>query len=690
VHISCYFIVLQISLIINLHVENEETAKQLVAASETSTKSTENEKVDAVAPNVDESPKIVEPVKETATSSSPSLVPVSSFSWADDIPDDNSDEDDIENLIPSDWIKPKTTEQETSASTENAVNESKEPTTTDLPTKIDEEAAVTAWNSLSQEPASEPIKSKNDENKEEAAVTTITTSREEATAYTWGALNDYQEPKAFIPKPQDIPKIGKEEEEAAIAAWQSAKLPEVPDEETDVFTTKEEELTWNKPAVEQPSWNQSTETSWNQSTEEPKPATDNQQQQQELASELKPTYTWGALNDYKEPEVVVKPKSELINLSKEDEAAAVSAWNTVKLPEEPQNEKEEKPQDTLSSGFNAQEFKPVQAETSWNAAASQGSNPVQSEPTWNDTLQEESWNAVQQPSWSEPLTTEGSSSDQQQDLNNSNSQETYSFTESSSNSGSSIKPSIKDTWKNKLPTTVEDNAGSWKSFAETAAIVPEPTKKKVQDIKTKQNDSIDMTPTWGTTLKKEETVSSWDSPLKEPSQNGAITDLSHPKPSQQNRHEVSFSLNDFNNSTNNEVHVSLKDIQEQNQKLSIKDDKSSREMTFNFSGLSPSRSVDPEEEIVLRLSDLAAGGPWKNSGQQEEDEPQEITLSFNELNKNRNTASANEVSFKLSDMSPSTATTATTESEPQEITYKFSDFNKDKSDEPMEVTLKLW
>lgn len=614
------------------------------------------------------------------------MVPVSSFSWADDIPDDNSD-DDIEDLIPADWIKPKTITQETSASTENAANEIKEPTTNNLPIESDEKAAVTAWNSLSQEPVSEPIKSWNDENKEPPATTTTSSSpKKVAPAYTWGALNDYKEPEVFIPESEDIPKIGKEEEEAAIAAWQSAKLPEVPDEETDVSTTKEEEPTWNQSAVEQPSWSQSAveQSSENQSTEESEPATDNQHQQ-EPKSEPKPTYAWGALNDYKEPKVVAKPKSELINLSKEDEAAAVSAWNTVKLPEEPENEEEEKPQDSQSWKLNDQESEPVQAEASWNTTAPQDPNPVQSEPTWSDTPQEKSWDTVQQPSWSEPLTTEVSSSEQHQGWGTSNFEETSSFTESSS------KPSIKDTWKNKLPTTVEDNAGGWKSFAETVAIVPEPAKRKVEGTKGKQNDSIDMTPTWGATSKKEEVLSSWNSPLEESSRNGTTSELSHPKPSQQSPHEVSFNLNDFNDSTNNEVHVSLKDIQEQNQKLSIKDDKSNREMTLNFNGLNSSKSVDPEQEIVLRLSDLTAGGPWRNSGQQKEDEPQEITLSFSELNKNRNATSTNEVSFKLSDMSPSTATTKTTESEPQEIIYRLNDFNKNnKSDEPMEVTLKLW
>lgn len=614
------------------------------------------------------------------------MVPVSSFSWADDIPDDNSD-DDIEDLIPADWIKPKTTKQEASASTENAANEIKEPTTNNLPTESDEKAAVTAWNSLSQEPVSEPIKSWNDGNKEPPATTTTTSSpKKVAPAYTWGALNDYKEPEAFIPESEDIPKIGKEEEEAAIAAWQSAKLPEVPDEETDVSTTKEEEPTWNQSAVEQPSWSQSAveQSSWNQSTKESEPATDNQHQQ-EPKSEPKPTYAWGALNDYKEPKVIAKPKSELINLSKEDEAAAVSAWNTVKLPEEPENEEEEKPQDSQSWKLNVQGSEPVQAEASWNTTAPQDPNPVQYEPTWNDTPQEKSWDTVQQPSWPEPLTTELSSSEQHQGWGTSNFEKTSSFTESSS------KPSIKDTWKNKLPTTVEDNAGGWKSFAETVAIVPEPAKRKVEGTKGKQNDSIDMTPTWGATSKKEEVLSSWNSPLEESSRNGTTSELSHPKPSQQSPHEVSFSLNDFNDSTNNEVHVSLKDIQEQNQKLSIKDDKSNREITLNFNGLSSSKSVDPEQEIVLRLSDLTAGGPWRNSGQQKEDEPQEITLSFSELNKNRNATSTNEVSFKLSDMSPSTATTKTTESEPQEIIYRLSDFNKNnKTDEPMEVTLKLW
>lgn len=615
------------------------------------------------------------------------MVPVSSFSWADDIPDDNSD-DDIEDLIPADWIKPKTIKQETSASTENAANEIKESTINNLPIESDEKAAVTAWNSLSQEPVSEPIKSWDDENKEPLATTTTTSSspKEVAPAYTWAALNDYKEPEVFIPESEDIPKIGKEEEEAAIAAWQSAKLPEVPDEETDVSTTKEEEPTWNQSAVEQSSWSQSAveQPSWNQSTEESEPATNNQHQQ-EPKSEPKSTYTWGALNDYKEPEVITKPKSELINLSKEDEAAAISAWNTVKLPEEPENEEEEKPQDSQSWKINVQESEPVQAEASWNTTAPQDPNPVQSEPTWNDTPQGKSWDTVQQPSWSEPLTTEVSSNEQHQDWGTSNFQETSSFTENSS------KPSIKDTWKNKLPTTVEDNAGGWKSFAETVAIVPEPAKRKVEGTKGKQNDSIDMTPTWGATSKNEEVVSSWNSPLEKSSGNGTTSEVSHPKPSQQSPHEVSFSLNDFNDSTNNEIHVSLKDIQEQNQKLSIKDDKSNREMAFNFNGLSPSKSIDPEQEIVLRLSDLTAGGPWRNSSQQKEDEPQEITLSFNELNKNRNATSTNEVSFKLSDMSPSTAATKTTESEPQEIIYRLSDFNKNnKSDEPMEVTLKLW
>ncbi|KAL9538318.1 hypothetical protein MBANPS3_011021 [Mucor bainieri] len=508
--------------------------------------------------------------------------------------------------------------------------------------------------------------------------------------YVWGALNDYKEPEIVAPKSEEVVKMGKEEEEAAVAAWSSAKLPEEPETKADTTTiedkkpswsqvTEEQPLwsqnieqekpSWNEANEEKPSWNQSTEPSWNQPTETSWNQPEKEQpnaQQQELVPESKPTYTWGALNDYKEPEVVAQPKPDIADISKEDEKAAISAWNSVKLPEVPSELNEDKSQepvhDTPAWSSAAQTPEPVKEESSWNATSR--------DPTWNTDSQATSWDAVEQPSWSDPSATAESNTAQQQDWSANSFQEGSSVTS---------KSSFKDTWKNKLPATVDDNAGGWKSFAETIAAPPVPAPKQPEQ---KPADTAAAITPRESTLKRTEKGSA-ASKWSHDRYNGA--ELIHPRPSQKKPHDLSFKLNDFKEAANNEVHVSWKDIQAQDSpKISIKDDTSGRQVTV---GLSEFSRANPE----LRLSDVTAGRPLNNTAQQQQQQqhqgPQEVILSFSEFNKGRDGANS---TFTPPTASISNGPTSSS-SAPKDIVCKLSDFGrKDKADAPLDITLKLF
>ncbi|KAL0144332.1 hypothetical protein V8B55DRAFT_1585292 [Mucor lusitanicus] len=520
--------------------------------------------------------------------------------------------------------------------------------------------------------------------------------------YTWGALDDYKEPETIAHKPEEFIKLDKEQEEAAVAAWGAAKLPEEPEEKADSTTIEDEKPSWNQATEQTPSWNQTTEQtpSWNQSTKpsESQPTEtswdqpskqETAAQQQEPASEPKPTYTWGALDDYKEPEVIAKPKPDVISISKEDEAAAVSAWNSVKLPEVPELA-EDKPHnepvnDTPSWNSAAQnpEFTKA-AEPAWNVNT-QESEPVKAEPSWNTTTSGESswnadaqattssWGAVEQPSWSEPSTT-AESNTPQQDWSSNSFQEGSSVTSKSSN---------KDTWRNKLPTTVDDNASGWKAFAEAVAVPPEPAPK--QRVQETAAPAASRESTTTTTLKRTEKGSA-ASKWKHDRYNEA--ELVYPRPSQRKPHDLSFKLNDFKEAPNNEVHVSWKDIQAQDSpKISIKDESSDRQVTV---GLGEFSRANPAQDIVLRLSDITADRPVNGFPQQRQQQqgPQEVVLSFSELNKGRNEASS---AWTSANPVPTASLSGGASSGPKEIVCKLSDFaRKDKTDGPIDVTLKLF
>ncbi|EPB90113.1 hypothetical protein HMPREF1544_03089 [Mucor circinelloides 1006PhL] len=670
--------------------ENEDTAKQLVeAASEVEqTVKGDSAKEQESVPTVQQDSSVEKEVSPKAVkstvSSSPSLKPVSSFSWADDMPEDNSD-DDSEYPIPEDWIKPTATTnantaevQEPSAAPQDAVNDIKEPTTDNLSAKLDQEATADVWNA----PPAEPSQSTWDTDPvdtapaREATAATVPTEapKEEKPTYTWGSLDDYKEPVIADTKPND-----KEEKETNIAAWNSDKLPEESEENATAATIQNEKPSWNQPNEEQPSWtqsteqekpswgqsteeqpswnqsaevswNQTTETSWKQSDKEESTASTKVQEQ-----EPKPTYTWGALDDYKEPEVIAKPEVEFVSISKEDEEAAISAWNSIKLPEEPEL-KEEEPQEPVNNAPSwnsvAQEPEPVKAEPSWNAKSE--------EPSWDTAAQATSWGAVEQPSWSEPFTTiEPNAQQQQQDWSTSSFQEASSVTS---------KSSIKDTWKNKLPTVVDDNVGGWKSFAETVAAPPEPVAAPPEPVAAPPEPvAAPPEPVFKKT-ERGSAASKW----KHDRYNGA--ELLYPKPSQKKPHNLSFKLNDFKEATDNEVHFRLKDIQAQDSpKISIKDDASDRQITG--------------QDIVLRLSDLTAGRPLNSALQQQG--PKEVVLSLSELNKGRQGApaivSSSQAPVSNVDSSPSSS------SEPQDIVYRLSDLGgKDKANGPLDITLKLF
>ncbi|KAI8639000.1 hypothetical protein BD408DRAFT_279535 [Parasitella parasitica] len=414
--------------------------------------------------------RVKEAMKATveAASSSTSLLPVtSSISWADDNPDDDLNDD----TILEDWIKPKTAVlQETSASTNHVVNEIKELTIDDMPpVKVDEKVADAARNSSPCESTSEPNVPWNGESAAttitaEASITsakTMSPPKEKAPVYTWGPLNDSKNPEAIIPKSQGIPKIGKEEEEAAIASWQAAKLIEEPVKEavaggglsTRNDSVADKQPSWNQSAAEQfpskSSWNESTEPSSNQCPESSwsQPAVNRQPSPSTHASEPKPIYKWGPLNDFIEPKLNAKPKSDTIHLSKNDEAKAIT-------------QRQEPVNDSLAWNTATQKKEPIQAEVPWDTVA-QAPEPVQTGSSWNNEQQKvATWDTFQQPTWS---ANDSSTGQQPQDWSSTG------FKDSASTG--SNKSSVKGSRKNKMSANVQGNTAGWKSFAETSAAV---------------------------------------------------------------------------------------------------------------------------------------------------------------------------------------------------------------------------
>ncbi|CEP07965.1 hypothetical protein [Parasitella parasitica] len=567
-----------------------------------------------------------EPTKATveASFSSPSLLPVSSsISWADDIPDDDANDD----ITFEGWIAPK-------ASTQHVVNEIEKSTIGNMPsTKLDKEFADAAWNPLPSQSTSEDNALLNGESAAttitEESPTTSTTARtlppkEVAPTHTWGSLNDYKKPETIIPKSPDVPTMSKDEEEAAIASWQSANLTKEPVQGT--VAEEGHDSTTN----EQPSWTQSTKSLWIESTEpssiqsaepswsqpavegQPSPSTE-KQHKQEPVSEPKPTYKWGPLNDYKEPKVIAKPQSDVNHLSKQDEAAAIAAWKDISQPQESHQTQEQVNGSSAWSAL-AQKTEPIQAEASWdivdqppkptqsgsscyNTSQKATWNNVSQEATWNSVPQQATWDTAQQSTWPESLTAANQSYGQQP-------QDCYSTTSTASN-----KSSVKS--RTKLPTNAPDNTAGWKSFAETSAIMLEKKKDRLK--------------------KEEKDISSSNGPFKEnPAWHGAIPQSSHPAPLQQRPHELSFNLNDFDDTSNNPTNSS---------------------------------SPPPPTQPLPYLRKLPGA-----------------ILTFSELNRRPPPETTTEVSLKLSDMSPSSSTARhTTRSDTKEPVYRLSDLQRTSS-----------
>ncbi|RCI00505.1 hypothetical protein CU098_009440, partial [Rhizopus stolonifer] len=348
-----------------------------------------------------------------------------------------------------------------------------------------------------------------------------------------------------------------------------------------------------------------------------------------FASEEKPVYRWAALDDYKEPEPK-KPKTKLPpKMSREEEDAKVAAWHALKVPADEEDNEEP------SSSWNEESEKPVESTPSWNgnteptaaaaAAASQGSQSVPAEPNENKPV----WgqlNDVQSPK----------------------------------------KQVVKDTWKNKLQVVDSDNTSGWKSFASMNEVAPSKLKNSsvVSDQKPKSSrvvshQELKRSPSvsyqepkqeWQAPSEPENKAPTWYSAAEE-TKSWSTTinqiEITQPTPQQRKPHEVSFSLNDFQEEPKQgpqTISLSWKDFTMDNGSSEKPMSVASLDSGEHSTTRQPIRATialyDKPTSVPLKLSDFDSNGNSAPSAPQ-------ISLRLDDLT--QNTKPVESVHLKLSD-----------------------------------------
>lgn len=234
--------------------------------------------VEQASPKADQVPlKDVETLGKPIEEQTPST-----FSWADDLPEDESESEELFNLPVSSWgsleapsaATPKddniatAPEDDTAAAPKDDIAiAQKEETPID---SLEKNRSIQSWDNVETTDKPSQI--------EQAPVI------EEKAVFTWGALDDYKEPvKPITPTVSDeLPQLSEDQKEAAILAWNTVKLPEINDEGEEITETEIETASVSAsasvPLIEQNeepeasnSWN--GESGWNTigTTEEPVP-----------------------------------------------------------------------------------------------------------------------------------------------------------------------------------------------------------------------------------------------------------------------------------------------------------------------------------------------------------------------------------------------------------------------------------
>lgn len=467
---------------------------------------------------------------------------------------------------------------------------------------------------------------------------------EKPPTYTWGSLEvvKKEEPKA-------VEEVAVDQQETVMppSDWNSAKEEPVVVQTSwnnePLVTKKEEEkpaqpvYTWGsleeykaeKPVVQE---QVITEVSWNSEPvvqeEAVKEVSWNSAPAQEAAKPA-PVYTWGSLE---EPKVETKkPVEESAVVI--DEESALHAWSalgqvTAKVSSVPDTA------DVLSVAAPVIEMPKVEEQQEWK-----------SNFFWDVVTPEVTPQVT--PAWGT-----------QEDVVAPAAIE---------------KPVVKDSWKDKLPAAVEDNASKWKSFADTVAAPVAPV--SVAKSAAEKPKSVEQTMNWATTNevqqpKKPEVLSGSFGSQKAREVSFSLSDLQDAPQQRKQTQEISFSLSDLQDAPQQrkqpqEISFSLSDLQDAPQQC-----KQPQEISFSLSDLQDVATTRKQpRDISFSLSDLQDEKPKV---------PREIFFSLADLGEPSNRKPAQNVSFSLSDLNDAPSR------EPREVSFNLNEARK-----PKEVSFKL-
>ncbi|CAO3646385.1 unnamed protein product [Mucor hiemalis] len=488
------------------------------------------------------------------------------------------------------------------------------------------------------------------------------------------ALNDAPEPIAKdddTPAPEPIEKdddtpapepIAKDECFKVNESMEEKPLPPVYNwgslEEPEVVTKSEPEA---QPAVEPPA----VETTIDDNAD--------------IENKPLPTYSWGSLEEYKPVVTATEPAAVVV-----DEESALLAWKTLG---ESAVEIEEKPLPVTPP--TEVEVVATESDADWNknVAWNTESQP-QPEESWNNgTAVEEQpqqhWSnaavAEEQPrQWSNDAVIEGQPQQQWNSMD-------------FAAPAAEAKPVIKDSWKNKLAPTEQDNASAWKSFAETTAI-PAPTPPTVKkeepkiDISAPQSwDTVQNPTDWNSSQQQQQQplVQQEEAKVPDPQeqpkapiqQEVPTSSWSSFAEAESNPKEVLFKLSDFSAPTNNvTTETASKPVNQAPVTASFK----LSDFTAASTSSPPPPTTSSPRIVSLKLSDFGNSAPSTTtttttaSFKLSDFEGNSPSLQLGNNNSTNNSNQPHTVSLKLGDFASSTPVTTDTTNM---LSLRLSDFN---------------